>query len=41
MVKYKGVDVLEGDEWVGKMNMLKKDVKKMLDEHEKSVLAKI
>ena len=32
IIKYKGVDILEGDEWDGRMNMLRKEITKRFDQ---------
>ena len=37
VIKYKGIDALEGDEWEGRMNMLKKDLTKKFDGHFKKI----
>ena len=37
VIKYKGIDALEGDEWEGRMSMLKKDLSKYFEAHFKKI----
>ena len=37
VIKYKGIDAFEGDEWEGRMSMLKKDLTKYFETHFKKI----